>query len=442
MLTALSADFCRLNETTFTGHAFWRPNALRRLAIELLLDGEPMGLVRADQFERQLFTSGCGDGCYGFTFIADRDQLLGHRTIEARLANMDVAIGRPIDLAVDSIRTDQAARVGSVEWVGGARLVGSIRSDGQAEQTVQVYQNEVLVSESCARRWSAGRLAIRGSDAFLFDIHLPMAFADGEPHVICVRSGEGQELDGSPLTIQSFNEGLQRLVKGAPGFGEEDALAKWFDRFLPSSIPFQSYDEWSRRFPPNVTASKQDQKMYVVLVGDSADEQSIQRLLQQNHGAWQAVVVPSSDGVMFDWADLQEALAADPDDLDMVVFASATAVLRPHALTALADALVAHVDAFAAYGDLEIVNSEGYAQPAFFGAFDYERLLEQGYAAHCFAVRSDAISIPREEQTGSLARFFMSLFDNSAPENFQKVLHVPGVLASIGTADVLAAASA
>ena len=42
-------------------------------------------------------------------------------------------------------------------------------------------------------------------------------------------------------------------------------------------------------------------------------------------------------------------------------------------------------EALIAYGDIAITSQDGHHWPAFFPAFDYERLLEQGYAASWFA---------------------------------------------------------
>jgi GT2 family glycosyltransferase len=190
-----------------------------------------------------------------------------------------------------------------------------------------------------------------------------------------------------------------------------------------------------RRYSPTAGPSDQPRHVCVVVIGEA--EQSVERLLQQEHCDWQAVVVPSADGVTFDWSDLHEALAADVADTDIVVFVSAAAILRPHTVAVLTDALAVNADAIAAYGDLEVIHGDGRSMPVFFGAFDYERLLEQGYAAHCFALRPTAISIPEGESTGSLSRLFMTLFD-AATENLKNVVHSPGVLAAIAAEHIAA----
>src|SRR4051812_36840898 len=88
--------FRRLDDITFWGYAVEQNRPLMRFAIDILLDGEPIALIRAERFDGALRERGFGDGCYSFLFVAKSDQLSGCRLLEARLANSGVAVGRPI----------------------------------------------------------------------------------------------------------------------------------------------------------------------------------------------------------------------------------------------------------------------------------------------------------------------------------------------------------
>jgi GT2 family glycosyltransferase len=249
-------------------------------------------------------------------------------------------------------------------------------------------------------------------------------------HVLSVKDDRDREFEGSPLTIQAFDDGLRRHLRDLSEPFEDHVRAAWFDRFLPMSIPFESYDDWKRRFPHAPAAREDGKAVRVILVGVDGAEAAAGRLMQSRNG-WLAACVPSRDGVTFDWADIKAALAAETADHPIVVFAASDCVLHPRALDALVDALAAHPGAAAAFTDIEVGDASGRVQPLFFGAFDYERMLEQGYAAHCFAVRAEEIIVPRGERKGSLVRLFLALLDKGGPTQGARIVHVPGAFATV-----------
>ena len=60
----------------------------KRFVVEILLDGVPIKLLRAEQYDPKLRNRGFGDGCYAFEFVAKPGWLDRHHVIEARIANM------------------------------------------------------------------------------------------------------------------------------------------------------------------------------------------------------------------------------------------------------------------------------------------------------------------------------------------------------------------
>lgn len=429
----LLADFRRRDETTFCGFAYCPETPSVRFAIEILIDGEPTALHRAEQYDRDAHAAGYGDGYHGFTFVARKGQLVDRSVIEARLANIASPVGEPIELAEQISAPLPVRQPGHVEWVGGVRLTGLAfnGADPTHNPIVRVFEDNLLIAEHEPQRWAPHRKPGDPVDAARFHLHLPLEFADGRMHVLSVKDDSDREFDGSPLTIQAFDDGLRRHLRDASEPIEDDARAAWFDRFLPMSIPFESYEEWKRRFPHVAPTPEERQTVRVVFVGADGAEDAAQRLMAQSHDGWLAACVPSPDGVMFDWADLKAALAADAADGSVVVFAASDCVLHLHALDALANAFAANPDAAAAYTDIELRNASGSVQPIFFGAFDYERMLEQGYAAHCFAVRAEKIVVPRGERKGSLARLFLALLDKAGPAEGANIAHVPGIFATV-----------
>src|SRR5882724_2912250 len=95
---SLQGTFFRVGETSCAGHVFDQADLSRRLVVELLIDGVPVALVRANTFVRELVVKGIGDGCFGFSFALPDTILATGCVAEARLANDGTSLGAPIVL--------------------------------------------------------------------------------------------------------------------------------------------------------------------------------------------------------------------------------------------------------------------------------------------------------------------------------------------------------
>ena len=372
-----------------------------------------------------------------------RDQLTGQRVLEARVANQGTALAEPIDLALQAYERASTLQFGSVEWVGGVKLIGTAYDPESPNRnpTIRVFENDLLVAEGRCRRWSPKR-QVKDSLSWLhFDVHLPLEFADGRVHVLQVKDESNHELEGSPVSIQAFNDGLRQDLQQNSSTNDE-ARGTWFDRLLPMSIPFEAYPQWEHRFPRQCRPVESLQPVRVVLIGLDNIGDALQRLEKQNYEAWSAVAIASPDGVSFDWDDLKEALFADAAEHPIAVFVSTQTVLHCDALASLVSPLLDDHEALVSYSDIEVIDADAKPQPLFFGAFDYERMIEQGYASWFFAVNVSKIVIPAGERSGSLTRLFLSLFDQSIIRAREQVIHVPGALARIAPDNLAAATQA
>jgi hypothetical protein len=84
---ALRATARRINAAQVAGHVFDPAHPDRRYVVELLLDGYPSAVARADLYDHDLARESDGDGCHGFVFTIPPLALnMAHR-IEIRLAN-------------------------------------------------------------------------------------------------------------------------------------------------------------------------------------------------------------------------------------------------------------------------------------------------------------------------------------------------------------------
>ena len=111
----------------------------------------------------------------------------------------------------------------------------------------------------------------------------------------------------------------------------------------------------------------------------------------------------------------------------ILLFGLAGTVLAPNALQRIGYAFSAFEEAQAVYGDVDVRGDEGSAWPLALSAFDYERMLEQGYCAHLFALRPSTAARCLAAGTTDLYRLFNAVLDdqNSSSDD---IVHLPGSL--------------
>src|SRR5215472_2919046 len=95
----LESDFGRLNDRIFGGYVVDKSDLLRRFVVEILVDGYPTKLARADGYHNELALEGVGDGCYAFACDLPDRVIEQANVVEARIANTTVRVGAPIVLS-------------------------------------------------------------------------------------------------------------------------------------------------------------------------------------------------------------------------------------------------------------------------------------------------------------------------------------------------------
>ncbi len=180
----------------------------------------------------------------------------------------------------------------------------------------------------------------------------------------------------------------------------------------------------------------------VVMVGHGNMEDTLRSLEEQTHADWVAASLPAAGSAAgFDANHLRAFLDEDGADCDVVVFGLSGTLLAPTALQRMTFAFREFPSAPAVYGDVEISGPDGAVWPLAFPAFDYERMLEQGYCAHLFAVRRSHIERALDRSASTLYRVFNALFDDGG-EPGRDVVHVPGALGLLPRLDVAGFAAA
>ncbi len=277
-----------------------------------------------------------------------------------------------------------------------------------------------------------------------FDAHLPERFGDGAVHQIDAKDERGESLDGSPLAFLAFAGGLDESML-AGGVGEHNrARAELFNRLMPMSTPFADYQTWRERFATPSRASS-TLRGAVIMVGPGATDETFASLRGQTNERWIATALPwTSDPMGFTSADLLDFLDGDGATCDFVLFTLAGMVFSSTALVRVADANfdsreTTEVCLF--YADLDAQSQSGSVWPFALPAFDYERMLEQGYCAYLFALRGEAARRSAASGASNLYRLFHSVFENNTASMLD-IAHLPGPLATLPAFDVRAASEA
>jgi hypothetical protein len=437
----LECALFRIGTDGFAGYAYDVSDLDRHFVVELLLDGVPVKLARANGFVQELARKKVGDGCYGFTFALSNAALGAGVVVEARLANDGLPLAAPIVLNMPVTAAARWPESGEVHWLGGLRYNGWCNADGNRVPTVTAVIDGETVARTEATLWShqgsgENARAVRG-----FDLHLPDRFADGRVRRVRFFKNNETEIGREPMAHVAFPDGLARTLESLGGIGSERLRGALFDRLVPMALPLSDYRRWSERYPIE-TKKRATSAVAIVLVGAGSEEQSLQSIECQGYAEWLAAAMPDADEpVGFDPELLTAFLENDANRCEIIVFSLSGTRFAAHSLQRIANAFADFADADALYSDVEIEREDGTIWPVAFTAFDYERMLEQGYCAHLFALRRSVVDEALKAGASNLYRLFnyaLDRYDGVA----NNVVHIPGSLGVLRTVPVASARSA
>jgi len=427
------------HDRMFTGFALDVANLSQKFVVELLVDGRPLKSVHATDYLAALATGGIGDGCYGFCFSLDTQLLGTAEIVEARIANSGIGIGEPVVLNALSIGGPDLTLSGGLQWLGGVRFSGWVREGYGGVIDIQVDGERV--TQVRASGWCHVGEAEAARAARAFDVHLPSRFADGAVHRLAAIYADGNCLGGGPQPFVAVPEDLSGASRGSSSTEVEDLRAAIFRQLVPMSIPFAAYESWRARLPKAV-AIDNPLKAAVVAVGQGEIDDTLASLDAQMHSAWVATSMPDTGSYAgLDCVEACRFLAEEAAESEFVVFVISGAILAPDAIMRMADVLERHPDIVAAYGDVEIATGDSSIWPLALPTFDYERMLEQGYCCHVFALRRSAAERLLKKGATNLYRLFNSLLDEGM-EAAEQIAHLPGAMAVLPQLDLVSASEA
>src|SRR5580658_9573261 len=153
-LTQLRTEFFRPDEQTFAGYVVDENEPQRRFIVELVLDGYPYKIVRADVFANELAIESIGDGCYGFAFKLHRQAVEQTSIVEARIANADVPVGLPIVLDQSSAKPSHFQQENELRWLSGLHFDGWCSAEPDDVPSIVALIDGQRVAEAKAVRWA------------------------------------------------------------------------------------------------------------------------------------------------------------------------------------------------------------------------------------------------------------------------------------------------
>jgi GT2 family glycosyltransferase len=440
--TGLQSSLELVNGSVFTGFVADPARPAQRFTVELLLDGLVIRTAYADNYIQDVAEKRIGDGCHGFAFSISQSVIENAVMAEARVANLGVAVGSSLLLSELRNEPDKTVSTSRLRWLGGLRFSGWVEGDSQNIFAFKVMVDGEQIMQIGTLGWAQADDDInKDRPARAFDFHLPERFADGCVRWLSVLKDTGEALPDGPLPFVAFPDGLAATISGFGKLDSERLRGEMYDHLVPMSLPMSQYDQWRQRFPVPGDAIN-SLRCAVVLVGQGSLESTLDSLESQTHADWAACAMDDEgDSTAFNAETVQAFLTEDAADSDFVVFALAGTVFEPNALQRIAGAFSDFKKAVAVYGDVDVLAADGGIWPLAFPAFDYERMLEQGYCAHLFALRRDIAEGLLASGPSNLYRLFNALFDKEEA-NAAKVIHVPGAIGTLPSFDRAAASAA
>ncbi len=366
----------RSGQSAFTGHVVDLTDLDLHHVVELFIDGVPVRIATAQNYDPVLGREAIGDACYGFSFELEPDALADSRCVEVRLANIGTVVGAPIALNESEDPKQEPIAGGTVEWLGGLRFRGEVAQSENPSTYVNVLIDGEAIVQAPVDKWRhSGSFGHKARALPSFDVHLPARFADG-----CVRHARfidsaGEELAGSPVKFAAFEDGLRATIASLGQIETERLRGELFDRLVPMSLPLANHVAWQERFPLPEPKRVDIGPVAVVLVGSGDMQASLATLEQQSFSKGVAGGLPLRDGSFeFDPDLLRTFLQTDVPECETVTFVTAGASLDPQMIARFAEAWADFPEAMLIYGDLAVSDQSNQSWPIALPAFDYKRM--------------------------------------------------------------------
>jgi len=223
----------------------------QRPIVEVIIDGAPVALARADQYEPLAPT---GDQFHGFTVQLRQSWLDEAAVIAVRIANDSFSLEGTVVLPARAPL--EVSAIASQVWHTGGLRIGGWSWDPLSPMRHVVVtvreENVVIATTTCNIHNQA--LAYRSTSDHGFSIDLPWRLADGKVHFLDIFDDSGNPLAGSPIRLCCWPEGAEGLLRQLDSTQAPETVAllsqvvREQTLLLPKSAGWQCYPEWFEVF--------------------------------------------------------------------------------------------------------------------------------------------------------------------------------------------------
>lgn len=313
----------------------------------------------------------------GFEFNLSTAVLAQTDTLTMRVLNGDHVISH---VALNSMKPwrdpDTRLAAGSVRHAHGLTISGHLDHGITETPSFEIlaFDGDDIVGRSRFYRWQhIGDPRKAMARAVAFDLFVDPRLADAVPRKLRIETSTGMALKGSPVDFIAYPNDFRDACLDAGGGPLAKKSQFALDRLLENSAPMTAYGEYY----PQLRHGLNDARTEAF-----GDHGRIRHFPETGMSlVFNTAVIPR--------ADIRDLL---PDTAaDIVCF------------------------------DLAVERSGGFF-PLLFPAFDWERLLEQGYAAHCFAAPTPALKEALKRGADTPFAVFLAL---AAACGRDRILHVP-----------------
>lgn len=210
--------------------------------VELLANGESMGVARADLPEP--------DKC-GFNFPLPAPLLEEDIELAIRVVNS------VIELPQLGEEKDETGLSGEFYLDRGLTFTGWVLDPERTDYAVHIYAHD---GESRVAHTVAGGRYYRPAcaDGHGFKLELPDTFADGQMHVIALRDEKGREIPGSPVRVCSMPENAAEWLRKQkkpekPLLDLVCTLVEAVEERLPGTLDLYKFPTWKKAFPAPIS---------------------------------------------------------------------------------------------------------------------------------------------------------------------------------------------
>jgi GT2 family glycosyltransferase len=313
-----------LFEGELTGHIgrlifgwAWCPvEPLRRVYVEILLDGVSVSCVAAQLYNADLKAQHKGTGYYTFSYALPYYALKTTKIIQAKFANQSIYLDGKISMMEDEDSQKKLLPLEALLHHNGGLTIGGKMLD--PFDRFKVFKVECFYQgNKIAKSQTENTIGKEG----LFTIQLPEFLADGIVHEIDVKSEDGISLPGSPIKVWAQPDGAMSLLNSLNQANKNNnqkdfkkaydlvrILLKNHEQYLPKSIRLSDYHQWSVRYEPLNRKKKSSRTfiLIIVTVSDGDIVKTLKSLRAQAHSNWCAFVEGNIPAKFKQYSNIQQ----------------------------------------------------------------------------------------------------------------------------------------